>query len=110
MQMGRDDVRKAYNLMRTIRVLEDRVHVEFQTGDMSGLVHLYAGEEASAVGVCMHLADKDKIIPVAHSRGMDNVTIIHGAGHMVHVEDSKTVNSQLLAFMPKIDNLVDATP
>jgi TPP-dependent pyruvate/acetoin dehydrogenase alpha subunit len=61
MQLNRDDLLKAYRLMRTIRVFEDRVHEEFATGRIPGFVHLYAGEEASAVGVCMHLADEDYI-------------------------------------------------
>ena len=47
--------------MRTIRVFEDRVHDEFAAGSIPGFVHLYAGEEASAVGVCMNLGDKDNI-------------------------------------------------
>ena len=39
----------------TIREFEERVHDEFAGGDIPGFVHLYAGEEASAVGVCTHL-------------------------------------------------------
>jgi acetoin:2,6-dichlorophenolindophenol oxidoreductase subunit alpha len=61
MQIARDDLLKAYRLMRSIRVFEDRVHEEFATGRIPGFVHLYAGEEASAVGVCMHLTDRDYI-------------------------------------------------
>ena len=38
--------------MRTIRDFEERVHDEFAGGDIPGFVHLYAGEEASAAGVC----------------------------------------------------------
>ena len=41
-----------YRTMRTIRDFEERVHDEFATGDIPGFVHLYAGEEASATGVC----------------------------------------------------------
>jgi TPP-dependent pyruvate/acetoin dehydrogenase alpha subunit len=41
--------------MRTIREFEERVHVDFATGEIPGFVHLYAGEEASATGICMHL-------------------------------------------------------
>ena len=44
-----------YTAMRSIRAFEDRVHDEFATGDIPGFVHLYAGEEASATGVCAHL-------------------------------------------------------
>ncbi|MEC9453492.1 MAG: thiamine pyrophosphate-dependent dehydrogenase E1 component subunit alpha, partial [Pseudomonadota bacterium] len=45
----------------TIREFEERLHVEFATGDIPGFVHLYAGEEASATGFCMHLDERDKI-------------------------------------------------
>jgi pyruvate dehydrogenase E1 component alpha subunit len=61
LQLSRDDLIKAYTRMRTIRDFEDRVHDEFATGKIPGFVHLYAGEEASAVGVCLHLEDKDCI-------------------------------------------------
>ena len=44
-----------YRTMRSIRAFEDRVHDEFATGDIPGFVHLYAGEEASATGMCAHL-------------------------------------------------------
>ena len=53
MQLNRDELLRAYRHMRTIRDFEDRVHTEFATGDIPGFVHLYAGEEASAVGVCL---------------------------------------------------------
>jgi len=52
---------KAYRIMKTIRVFEERVHVEFATGTIPGFVHLYAGEEAVATGVCMHLNSSDVI-------------------------------------------------
>ena len=46
--------------MRTIREFEERVHEEFSAGNIPGFVHLYAGEEASGVGFCMHLTDVDR--------------------------------------------------
>ncbi len=61
LQLSRDELLKCYRAMRTIREFEDRVHEEFAAGKIPGFVHLYAGEEASAVGVCMHLDDKDCI-------------------------------------------------
>ncbi|NBA95099.1 thiamine pyrophosphate-dependent dehydrogenase E1 component subunit alpha [Pseudomonas sp. R5(2019)] len=51
----------AYQVMRTIRDFEERLHVEFATGEIPGFVHLYAGEEASAAGVMAHLTDSDCI-------------------------------------------------
>lgn len=69
MQMNRDELLRAYRTMRTIRDFEERVHVEFATGEIPGFVHLYAGEEASAVGLCMHLTDRDKIASTHRGHG-----------------------------------------
>lgn len=69
LQMSRDDLVLAYTRMRTIREFEDRVHEEFSTGKIPGFVHLYAGEEASAVGVCMNLGDKDYIASTHRGHG-----------------------------------------
>jgi len=69
LQLSRDDLVAAYTKMRTIREFEDRVHEEFATGKIPGFVHLYAGEEASAIGVCMHLADKDYIASTHRGHG-----------------------------------------
>jgi pyruvate dehydrogenase E1 component alpha subunit len=69
MQLNRADLLEAYRKMRTIRAFEERVHEEFATGKMPGFVHLYAGEEASAVGVCMHLTDEDRICSTHRGHG-----------------------------------------
>ena len=61
MQLSRETLLEAYRVMRTIRAFEDRVHQEGATGDIPGSVHLYAGQEASAVGVCLHLNDADSV-------------------------------------------------
>ena len=61
MQLPRTELLRAYRLMRAIRTFEERVHLEFAAGRIPGFVHLYAGQEASAVGVCMHLSDADFI-------------------------------------------------
>ena len=61
MQLNRDDLLKAYTGMCLIRNFEDRVHDEFAAGALPGFVHLYAGEEASAIGMCMNLNDQDTI-------------------------------------------------
>ena len=53
--LTREQLLDAYRAMRTIREFEERVHAEFATGEIPGFVHLYAGEEASAVGVCMSI-------------------------------------------------------
>jgi pyruvate dehydrogenase E1 component alpha subunit len=56
-----------YEQMQTIRVFEERAGKEFAAGKIPGFVHLYAGEEAVAVGVCAHLTDEDFI--TSHHRG-----------------------------------------
>jgi pyruvate dehydrogenase E1 component alpha subunit len=69
MQLSRDALLTAYRQMRTIRAFEDRVNLEMGTGDIPGSVHLYAGQEASAVGVCSHLDDEDRIASTHRGHG-----------------------------------------
>ena len=69
MQLSKDGLLTAYRTMRTIREFEERLHVEFATGEIPGFVHLYAGEEASGVGVCMHLDDRDRIASTHRGHG-----------------------------------------
>ena len=45
--------------MREIRDFELRIHDENTSGEIPGFIHLYAGEEAIAVGVCENLTDAD---------------------------------------------------
>ena len=45
------------------------MHVEFSAGGIPGFVHLYAGEEASAVGMCMNLDERDKIASTHRGHG-----------------------------------------
>lgn len=60
---------RAYGLMKTIREFEERLHVEIQTGEIPGFTHLYAGQEAVAVGVCMHLSERDYIVSTHRGHG-----------------------------------------
>ncbi len=59
--LNHDELITAYGQMRTIRAFEESVNEEFLDGNIPGFVHLYAGQEAIAVGVCAHLSDEDKI-------------------------------------------------
>jgi acetoin:2,6-dichlorophenolindophenol oxidoreductase subunit alpha len=68
-ELGPDALLRAYRTMRTIREFEERVHEEFSSGDIPGFVHLYAGEEASATGVCSHLDDRDAIASTHRGHG-----------------------------------------
>ncbi|MDE0112002.1 MAG: thiamine pyrophosphate-dependent dehydrogenase E1 component subunit alpha [Albidovulum sp.] len=69
MQLSRDELRTAYKRMCLIRQFEDAVHEEFSAGNIPGFVHLYAGEESSAVGVCAHLDDRDAIASTHRGHG-----------------------------------------
>src|SRR5215510_16377121 len=69
MQLSRADVLKAYRIMKTIRDFEERIHVEFAGGGIPGFVHLYAGEEAIATGICLHLDDRDKLTSTHRGHG-----------------------------------------
>jgi pyruvate dehydrogenase E1 component alpha subunit len=68
-ELKADDLARAYRMMRTIRDFEDRVHEEFATGAIPGFVHLYAGEEASGVGVCFDLDQRDTIASTHRGHG-----------------------------------------
>src|SRR5882757_11094118 len=66
LQLNRSEFKDAYRRMRTIREFEERLHIEFSNGQIPGFVHLYAGEEASAVGVCQQLRPKGDHIASTH--------------------------------------------
>ena len=67
--LEKDKLIEAYRTMKTIREFEERLHVDFGRGDIPGFVHLYAGEEASGVGIMMHLQDHDRIASTHRGHG-----------------------------------------
>jgi TPP-dependent pyruvate/acetoin dehydrogenase alpha subunit len=69
MQLTKAELLKAYRAMKMIREFEERIHIEFATGEIPGFVHLYAGEEAIATGICMHLDDRDKLTSTHRGHG-----------------------------------------
>ena len=69
MTMSTELLLTAYRQMALIRAFEERVNLEMGTGEIPGAVHLYAGQEASAVGICMHLTDKDRIASTHRGHG-----------------------------------------
>jgi pyruvate dehydrogenase E1 component alpha subunit len=102
--LTKDQLLDAYRTMRTIREFEERVHTEFATGEIPGFVHLYAGEEAIATGVCTHLRRDDYVASThrghGHSiaKGCDvrammaeiygkREGICHGKGGSMHIAD-----------------------
>ena len=67
--LAREDLLEAYRTMKTIREFEERLHVDFGRGEIPGFVHLYAGEEATATGIMMHLNDQDRIASTHRGHG-----------------------------------------
>jgi len=68
-ELARGQLLDAYRRMCTIREFEERIHKEFATGAIPGFVHLYAGQEASATGVCLHLRDEDYLSSTHRGHG-----------------------------------------
>lgn len=60
---------EVYERMRLIRDFENRAAELFAEGKLPGFVHLYAGEEAIAVGVCAQLTDADFITSTHRGHG-----------------------------------------
>jgi pyruvate dehydrogenase E1 component alpha subunit len=69
MELSSAKARWIYERMTLIRAFEDRVAKIFAEGRIPGFVHLYAGEEAVAVGVCAHLDDRDYITSTHRGHG-----------------------------------------
>jgi pyruvate dehydrogenase E1 component alpha subunit len=102
--LSKEQLLDAYRTMRTIREFEERLHVEFATGEIPGFVHLYAGEEAIAAGVMGHLKEDDFIASThrghghAIAKGCDVKAMMaeiygkesglcHGKGGSMHIAD-----------------------
>ncbi|MDH3685423.1 MAG: thiamine pyrophosphate-dependent dehydrogenase E1 component subunit alpha [Myxococcales bacterium] len=61
MDFTRDALLDVYRRMRTIRSFEEKLHELVGAGKIGGFMHLYAGQEAVAVGVCSQLTDDDQV-------------------------------------------------
>ena len=60
---------EAYGRMLLIRQFEAAMHRLFLRGEVHGTTHLYAGQEAVAVGVCMALDDGDWVAGTYRGHG-----------------------------------------
>jgi pyruvate dehydrogenase E1 component alpha subunit len=69
MQLSREQLLDAYARMRTIRAFEEKLEELVKGGKLGGFLHLYAGEEAVAVGVCSHLGDADIVTSTHRGHG-----------------------------------------
>ena len=58
-----------YRKMREIRQFEETASDLYQRGQLPGFLHLYIGEEATAVGVCANLNDDDYITSTHRGHG-----------------------------------------
>ncbi len=69
MEISRNKLLWMYERMRLIREFEEHLHEDFAAGNIPGFVHLYAGEEAVAVGVCANLTEDDFITSTHRGHG-----------------------------------------
>src|SRR5712692_4781822 len=69
MDISKEKLLWMYERMQLIRTFENRVKVEFGKGKIPGFVHLYAGEEAIAVGICANLTDADYMTSTHRGHG-----------------------------------------
>ncbi|HUG61670.1 MAG TPA: thiamine pyrophosphate-dependent dehydrogenase E1 component subunit alpha [Methylomirabilota bacterium] len=67
--LDREALLAMFERMVQIRRFEDAAGKSFADGQVPGFVHLYAGEEAIAVGVCAHLSDRDYITSTHRGHG-----------------------------------------
>ena len=59
MELSREQLLDVYRKMRRIRAFEEKLSDLVTAGKLGGFLHLYAGQEAVATGVCAHLDDGD---------------------------------------------------
>lgn len=59
MEFTGSELLDVYRRMRTIRSFEEKLNALVSAGKIGGFMHLYAGQEAIAVGVCTQLDEAD---------------------------------------------------
>ena len=69
MEYTSETLYRAYRSMKLIREFEERIRAEYQQGNLPGFIHVYRGQEAIAVGVCLHLGDEDYIASTHRGHG-----------------------------------------
>jgi TPP-dependent pyruvate/acetoin dehydrogenase alpha subunit len=68
-KLTREQALAAYRKMRMIRDFEEKLAELVTAGRLAGFLHLYAGEEAVAVGVCEHLEAADMVCSTHRGHG-----------------------------------------
>src|SRR5881409_373468 len=69
MPLSTETLMDIYRQMRRVRVFEEKLAELVNAGQLAGFLHLYAGEEAVAVGVCAHLSDRDYVASTHRGHG-----------------------------------------
>src|SRR2546428_13919526 len=69
MPLSTETLMDLYRQMRRIRVFEEKLAELVNAGQLAGFLHLYAGEEAVAVGVCAHLGGRDYVASTHRGHG-----------------------------------------
>lgn len=69
MEFTRDQLLEVYRIMRLIRSFEEKLSDLVMAGDLAGFLHLYAGQEAVAAGVCAHLTNADMVTTTHRGHG-----------------------------------------
>jgi TPP-dependent pyruvate/acetoin dehydrogenase alpha subunit len=69
MSIDSEKLKDMYRTMVRIRFFEERVVKEFAAGKIPGFVHVYSGEEATAVGACANLKPEDFITSTHRGHG-----------------------------------------
>ncbi len=102
----KEQARKFYETIATIRAFEESVKRDFLAGEIPGFVHLYIGEEAIGTGICAALRDDDMIESTHRGHGhciakgadvnamMAEIFgkkdgLCHGKGGSMHIADFK---------------------
>src|SRR5438128_4171319 len=69
MPLSTESLMDLYRQMRRIRCFEEKLVELVNAGQLAGFLHLYAGQEAVAVGVCAHLGDRDYVASTHRGHG-----------------------------------------
>ena len=69
MDLEKNQLLIIYRKMLEIRLFEEKVYELYGQNLVPGTIHLYAGEEAVAVGVCANLRDDDYVVSTHRGHG-----------------------------------------
>ncbi len=104
MEYTKEELVKAYRLMKSIREFEERMRSEYQQGKLPGFIHIYRNQEAIAVGACLDMNNGDYIASTHRGHGhciakgcdLDGMMLelackqdgfCHGKGGSMHIAD-----------------------